>query len=350
MKIEFLTEDSENEYSNFLLSQPDTLFYHSVKYKNLLKEFLNCEERYLIVKVNNSIIAALPLMLYRNSIYGNVLNSLPFFGSNGAIITHSDSIEAKRLLLDSYYQLLTSEKCVAGTLITSPFESNIEFYEANLKCDFIDQRIGQITFLPENENDLMGKIHSKTRNIIRKGMGFNIRIDSTYNESSFKFLFDTHKDNMTLIDGLYKPESFFNLLKSNFSYGDDYLIYTAYLDNEPIAGLLNLYFNKTVEYFTPVIKSGFRECQPLSLTIYEAMKDAIRLGYKNWNWGGTWLTQDGVYEFKRKWGTTDFKYFYFSTINAKSILSLRKEELLKNYSSFFVLPFSKLNEVKESNV
>lgn len=30
--------------------------------------------------------------------------------------------------------------------------------------------------------------------------------------------------------------------------------------------------------------------------------------------GGIWLTQGGVYDFKKKWGTIDKNYFYYTTI------------------------------------
>ena len=38
----------------------------------------------------------------------------------------------------------------------------------------------------------------------------------------------------------------------------DYNIYVAKLDNKKIASLLLLYFNKTVEYFTPTVLEGVK--------------------------------------------------------------------------------------------
>ena len=116
----------------------------------------------------------------------------------------------------------------------------------------------------------------------------------------------------------------------------------AKINNEPIAALLTLYFNKTVEYFTPVIMQSHRDTQALSTIVFYAMTDSIACGYKWWNWGGTWLDQDGVYRFKSRWGTQDKPYYYRTNIRNKAILASSEGELLKAYPNFFAVPFSAL--------
>ena len=80
----------------------------------------------------------------------------------------------------------------------------------------------------------------------------------------------------------------------------------------------------------------------MALLIHEAMKDAAVRGYQYWNWGGTWLTQSGVYDFKKKWGTKDYPYYYYTQVNNEKILYLRKEDLLETFPGFFVVPFNQL--------
>ena len=79
------------------------------------------------------------------------------------------------------------------------------------------------------------------------------------------------------------------------------------------------------------------------------MLDAIEHGYKNWNWGGTWLSQEGVYNFKKKWGTSDYPYYYYTKIFNEELLTLSPDYLVNNYRGFFVLPFSKLKTTQEGN-
>ena len=84
----------------------------------------------------------------------------------------------------------------------------------------------------------------------------------------------------------------------------------------------------------------------MSLLIYEAMQEAARRGCRYWNWGGTWLTQDGVYFFKSRWGTEDRPYYYYISEHegAESLRNLTKEEIIENYPYFYVLPFNILRQ------
>jgi lipid II:glycine glycyltransferase (peptidoglycan interpeptide bridge formation enzyme) len=126
---------------------------------------------------------------------------------------------------------------------------------------------------------------------------------------------------------------------------DLWSVYIGTHDGQPIAALLVFYFNGTAEYFTPVIISEHRNTQALALVIYEAMKDAVSLKKcKYWNWGGTWLSQRGVYDFKKRWGTSDYPYYYYTKLFNEGVRFSSKEALLKNYPGFFVLPFSELED------
>ena len=165
----------------------------------------------------------------------------------------------------------------------------------------MDTRIGQFTPLlfkknNEIELELMNSFHYKTRNSIRKAIKCGVEI--TEDNNAMQFIQKTHQENMLTIGGKSKTNFFFSKVPEIFVSGKDYKIYIAKFKGEMIAGLFLFYFNQIVEYFTPVIKSNFRSMQPLSLLIYKAMLDANANGYTQWNWGGTWQSQEGVYRFQ----------------------------------------------------
>ena len=122
----------------------------------------------------------------------------------------------------------------------------------------------------------------------------------------------------------------------------EWAIFTATLHGEPIAALLVFYFNRTVEYFTPAIVKGYRSSQPLTLIIYKAMYEAIEQGFTNWNWGGTWVGQEGVYDFKKRWGKRDYPYYYYNKIFYPAVTHQSTKFLLEHYKGFFVIPFDQL--------
>jgi lipid II:glycine glycyltransferase (peptidoglycan interpeptide bridge formation enzyme) len=156
-----------------------------------------------------------------------------------------------------------------------------------------------------------------------------------------------HRENITGKGGLCKSETFFDLIPKHFRPNEDYKIFTATLEGEIIAALLLFYFKNSVEYFTPAINEEVRQLQPLALIIYEAMVDAAKRGYTTWNWGGTWESQEGVFRFKKKWGSLSKNYRYFTQLNLTTLREKKASDLLADCPNFYVLPFSNLLEVTQ---
>ena len=195
------------------------------------------------------------------------------------------------------------------------------------------------------DDDLMKIIHSKTRNLIRKAQKMDMKYYHSNSFEDLEFLAEVHKQNMEAVGAPPKELDFFIKISEIFEYDKDYRIYIAELDGVKIGALLIVYFNKTIEYFTPAIKVEYRNYQPLNLLIYNAMKDMSEKGYKNWNWGGTTIPgMEGVYHFKKRWGSDECNYYYYNTFykNLDIIRGLSKKDLLNEYPFFYVIPFSKL--------
>jgi len=334
MTIKKLEKKDYQRYEDFLLGFEECLFYYSIKYKLFLETVLNIDSNYLLVTDDEqNILAVLPIM-YKEGKYGLVINSLPYYGSNGGII--SKSIGAYNFLLSFYYNL--SNKSASSTYINSPFCN-----KSDIKYDIMEKRISQWTYLNFKDNieeRLLLSFDGRTRTSIRKAIKGDIQI--TIDNNQIEFLTNTHHANMNSIGGKAKTRKFFELIDKYFDKGTDYNIYIATINNKKIAALLLFYFNNTVEYFTPVVLKDYRSFQPLPLLIYKSMIDATKKGYKYWNWGGTWKTQQGVYKFKKQFGAVDKEYKYFITINNQDIYKATQEELIKEYDDFYVIPFNML--------
>ena len=176
---------------------------------------------------------------------------------------------------------------------------------------------------------------------IRRALKEGIIVTEDKSELSLQFLYKTHQKNIKAINGIPKSKKFFLSINS-FLRQNDWKLFVAKKNDLAIAALLLFYFNETVEYYTPAILEGYRNTQATSLIILKAMVDAANSGYKNWNWGGTWLDQGGVYDYKKKWSTDKYSYYYFNKVFEKSIFKEDVNFFLKNYSGFYVLPFNKL--------
>lgn len=325
---------------------PESLFYYSPKYFHFLEGLLGCSIKCLVAKSSGKIVGALPLA-YTKGALGMVINSLPYYGSNGGPIAFNQDACSQLLLV--YKKLIQKEGILSSTLISNPLSE--KSFEHDIKPDLIDKRIGQWTPLSDQDIDaeaLLMRFDSSARRNVRKALkkGVEVEIDN----SAIEFLKNTHQSNMAQIGGLAKTNDFFELLPKHFNAGEDYDIYVASKSGEPIAALLVFYFNLTVEYFTPVVVESARNMQGLPCIIHKALCDAAQKGFKWWNWGGTWLSQDGVYRFKKKWAAEDKLYQYYTNIMNDELYSSSAETLLSEYSGFFVIPFSELKQSEEELV
>jgi hypothetical protein len=327
--------EDKDAYESFLLEFEDSLLYQSWKYKQFVCRLLDCELVTLLLKDDAVIVGALPLMKTSGK-YGVVYNALPFYGSNGGIITRNQ--EDVDLLIAHYNELVVQEGVASATLVTNPL---MTIGLSALKAEFLDSRIGQFSTLG-NEEDVLAACHYKTRNMIRKAMKSEITV--VIDNNSLDFLEEQHSKNMEAVGGIAKTHQFFTLISECFEAGADYNVFVALIDEKPVAALLVFYFNDVAEYFTPVIDVEFRSLQPMSLLIKEAMVHGHEAGYSRWNWGGTWKTQEGVYRFKSRWGSEDIEYSYHTYVNNREILNTSGAELIDEYPNFYVVPFSALKE------
>ncbi len=331
----------------FLLNDKLNLIYSSPKYIFLIEKISNANHK-IIAKIDHNTIKGLMPFIEKHGPFGKVVNSLPYYGSHGGVIT--SDLETEKEILTHFLKYCEENKIISATLIPSFFKGNTELYSSFFAPDFEDERIGQFvnigTIKATNKEEiaerLMEKFHSKTRGHVRKAIksGVNVTVDSK--KESLDFLKHTHEVNCKAINIVAKTDSFFYNLHELFDEGKDFKIYTAWHENKPIAAMLCLYYNKTIEYYCPATIEEFRILQPLSALIHSAMIDGVADGYEYWNWGGTSLTAQGVYDFKTRWGTTDKNYKYYTKVFDKSIYHLKKEDIMNNYPYFFVIPFHKI--------
>lgn len=347
-----IEEQHWEAYNEFLKGVPEAMLYYSKPYHDLLKQHLGAETQFLAVASNTKIVAVLPMMFSKPGKFGKVANSMPYYGSNGSILFSTDLKESEmeevgHTLLSAAVKLIQENDCAVYTFIDNPlYKKGQELMRKFFSFEPGDFRIGQITALPayseEGYDETLTKIFENPRpRNIRKALKSGVEVYASNSSEDVEFLFQVHQDNIQAIGGISKSKSFFDDLQQRVP-EDMWKVYVATKDGERIAALLLFYFNETVEYFTPATIHDFRNLQPSALLIFEAMKEAAKNGYKNWNWGGTWRTQTGVYDFKRKWGASDNEYFYYTEVLNEAVLNASPKTLLEEYPYFYVLSFSQL--------
>jgi hypothetical protein len=342
LRVDIIPGPGNTALDAFVAASPDALIYTTTDYIRLVAGETRSDASWITVVDENGMRAALPVLTKIGSL-GPVVNSLAYYGSNGGIVCDAKDVEAKHAAAAAFMSYCDDLGAAASTLITNPLLDDHDFYQTRLSHDLVDQRVGQFTVFPADRtaDSLMSMFEDPRPRNIRKAERSGIEVSVSKSVADITFLSETHQQNIAAIGGLPKRREFFEALATTLP-ESAWCIYVARQGDETIAALLLLYFNGTVEYFTPCIVQEHRSSQALPLLIYRAMLDAMAEGYSRWNWGGTWLSQDGVYAFKKKWGTMDIPYHYFTRLRDRSLLKATRAQLLAEYAGLFVLPFSAL--------
>jgi hypothetical protein len=197
-----------------------------------------------------------------------------------------------------------------------------------------------MTRLPESPelDHLLARIDSSARRNYQKASRLGLEVAEENDQ--IEILHAIHVENIDAVKGRAKELSFFRQIARHFTPGREYKIYTARSSGEVVAALLVFLAGRCVEYFTPATRLVHRELQPSALLLIAAMQDAVTSGYRLWNWGGSWVSQDGVARFKGKWGGDQRPYSYFTRVNGPDILYADPATLLNEYPYFFLYPFA----------
>jgi hypothetical protein len=329
----------EKEYIRFIANCENTLIYCDLNYLDAISEYTKAELYFVVDIVDHKILSILPFCIYFGS-YGPVINSLPFYGSNGGIISRN-KIDNFNLILDKVLEFAKENRCVSVTIIESPLNpmSDYDF----VKFNYRDSRISLLNYFKDNitSSELIKAFEDPRPRNIRRAKKAGVKVKESHSVESVEFLAKTHYENIVGIGGVPKNYDFFQLITRKLP-TNQWVILEASVDGTRIASLLLLYSKDVIEYFTPVSLPEYRNIQAQALLVFTGMCFAIAKGINIWNWGGTWNTQKGVYDFKKKWGPMESKYNYYCAILDESILYKEKNSLLEQYPYFYVLPFSEL--------
>jgi hypothetical protein len=342
----------ESQYLDFLDKAENVLFFHHPCYLELLGEHLNATPLILFIEDSEGSSVVMPFLLKEGS-KGKVVNSLPYFGSNGSFICFGtpDSINLLKIkALSELEEWCKNEKVISLNIVTNYFDqTEKDWFKEYYRPDYMSERFGQVTKLPafsENyDSELLKQFQDPRPRNIRKAINSGVSIRKAESDKDWDFLFEVHKENMEGIGAPVKKRAFFSLVKQNLTV-DFYTLYIAEIDSKPVACMLVFHAFQTVEYYTPGTLSEFRNQQPSALLVFEAMKEFAEKGYKWWNWGGSSSRDSGVYDFKKKWGAIEMPYYHMTKILDSTIYNSTSQELLEEYPGFFVVPFNQLKNAK----
>jgi len=343
MRTEIVDELDYDAYENFIKESNDSTFYHSIKHLQFLNQILQLSPEFVVARNENEIIGVMPFFSKKSS-GGVVVNSLPFFGSYGGLV--SKSIEAEKSILEYMNNYNKENDILSSVIIVSPFVKRNELYQQNYVHNLKENRLAQCLTISEKSESLLWEcFEQRVRRAIRKSIKYGVKLRKLKpNETDMKNFYDMHKRDMESKNGKPKPPEFFKSLRENFAYGNDYEIFAASINDTDIAYLLVFYYGQFTEYYMPAYDAELKNLQATSLLIWESIKESIKRKSFYYNFGGTWKNQNELYLYKRGWSATDFPYVYYIYGDISRAREIGLQEIKNQYPYFYVFPYEEIQK------
>lgn len=330
-------EDFLDAYGRLWAEHDHDSFFRSPAHLAFIRDVTKSKLGFALAVRGSGPVAAMPFAMRRGDA-GAIINSLPFYGTYGGVVGETDG-RTVQIVVEGLLDHARRSGVAAVTLVDdwrSPCFRTVggEDFRTERSNQFIDlSRMGSVAPIEF--------YHQKTRNLVRKAEKIGVRVRRSHAPDDIAGLAAAHRENMAAVNGIAKPSRFFELLALPERPLGDSLLYVASIDGRDCAYLLTFRSGDTVEYYMPAVFVADRVSQPLSLLIHQAICEAVQDGFRFWNFGGTWPTQDSLRHFKIRWGSSETRYSYYTHVLDKRLLAADRDSLLREYPFFFVVPFDR---------
>ncbi|HXX78833.1 MAG TPA: GNAT family N-acetyltransferase, partial [Ktedonobacteraceae bacterium] len=294
--------------SSLVEEQAKNIFYYDPRWFELINKLYGY--RVITLTATNAegqISGYLPLCLVSSFFTGRRLVSLPF--SDQCPLLAADEATANELI-DKAIQLARQEhvkylELRAGSddvLIKRP-----EFTENNLYVNWIVP-------LYDCPEDVWKGLRKPVQHQIKKSQKHGIRIRTADQREDMGIYYKLHLQTRTKKHGMpaQSKDYFFELWDTFAQDGTLQLLLAEYQDI-PVAGIILLARGNTIHYAYGASDEHYLNLAPNNLLFWTAMTWGCEKGYKRFDLGRTACDNEGLMEFKRRWGAKKeaLPYFYY---------------------------------------
>jgi serine/alanine adding enzyme len=278
----------ESAWDLFIRSIENATSYHRIKWRNVITESFGHDCHYLAaIDDNGEWQGVLPLVHMRSRLFGHFLISVPFVNYGGLLCNGN---LAAGVLLDE-----------AERLRRSLGATHVELRHTGGSLTGIPSRQHKVTMLLDLAVDVDGQwraFDGKLRNQIRKAEKNGLQSAIGHLELLDAFYAVFARNMRDLGTPVYAKRFFRNILKA---FPDTTRIFCVYREGKMIAAGIGSWFKDTFEVPWASSISDYNTLCPNNMLYWEAIRFAIRNGFKKFDFGRS-TPHEGTYNFKKQWG------------------------------------------------
>jgi FemAB-related protein (PEP-CTERM system-associated) len=303
-----ITPRIDNPWSNLIEEQVKDIFYYDPRWFELINKLYG----YRIIPLTTAnaegqITGFLPLCLVSSLLTGRRLVSLPF--SDQCPLLAADEATANDLV-DQAIQLAKRQHVKYLELRTGCHDAltkRSDLTESNLYVNWIVP-------LSDHPEDVWKGLRKPVQHQIKKSQKLGIQVRTAQKREEMALYYKLHLQTRTKKHGMpAQSKNYFFQLWDTFAPNGTLQLLLAEYQGIPVAGIILLAFGNTIHYAYGASDEQYLNLAPNNLLFWTALSWGCEHSYKRFDLGRTARDNQGLMEFKRRWGAMQepLPYYYF---------------------------------------
>lgn len=300
-----LLDDGQEEWNAYIAGNSAASIYHRAEWRQLIQKTYGLESHYFKAQnQDKQTVGVLPLIRLKSRLFGDLLVSMPYFMTGGALAEHP-SIEQK---------LIQAANDHAAALGIDHIEYRDEIPREPLPVR--TEKVNMTLPLPDSQEELWKSFTSKLRSQIRRPQREDVKIRFGGAEYLDDF-YTVYARNMRDLGSPVHSKQFVKSILNHFP--DKSRIVVLSLNNWPVSAGLLVDNGDTLDI---PLASTIRDVNHLSMNMllyWEVLKYAVERRYKYFNFGRSTVGA-GTYRFKQQWGAQPKQLYWHYWLNGTNEL------------------------------
>ncbi len=278
--FEPLNSESSDVWDKILNNCPNSTAFHSSTWRNALAgSFKQLTPTYFLIQENGTTIGGLPVFVFQPIPSIKMLHSMPWNLSGGILLIDESSVNLNLLFqaVESHLNRFVSEHGLCETLFTllpsKTQDHGHQFIE--LGYQRYKERFTHLLKTHPDYDIIWTGYKKSIRKAVRKAANSGVSVYDTDSESDLEAFYEIYLATQNKVGSVPKPLS---LLRFLF-HSDLAKLVIAKHDGLIIAGVLYLYFNRTVTPWCGGSVPAFLEYRPNNVILHHIIKWACADGY-----------------------------------------------------------------------
>jgi hypothetical protein len=346
--IEFTLRDDDprQRYDALFEACPRAFIQQSTLWAKAISDIGPDEPIFLLAERDGVPVAGLPLYLFHGPA-GSILTSVPQAGPLGGVFVPPGipAQPAYKALVSEADRIARTRGCIALSVITNPLENDYPVYVCALENTVTLENFTQVLAIPSavknGEFVLPNSIEPNISRHVRKcaTLGYSVRNAGPAND--FDDWYEVHVARHQEIGAIPLNRQLLENIVRILVPANRALFTVVEKDSRITGGCIFVHHSEIADVFILSTSPLARKDGANYLLIKESLCRLEARGAKILNWQSSPRRGDGVYKFKRQWGSEERLYYFVTKLyrDPAELVAFGADRIRACYPGHYVVPF-----------